>query len=184
MRLRCALTVSAAVVAVAMTTSTAQAQTPSRDRVRQLLSGYEDMPTAEQWRSLGPGTLEDLVSLYGDASVPPYVRMRTITAAAHFPSPAARTFLLAVARAPGQTDLYVREAVLALGRAFGERAIDDIRPFARSRHAVVREGAAKALGHIGTPAAVEVLRRRLTVEGAEHVRTAIRRAITGAEARR
>jgi len=142
-----------------------------------MLSGYEQVPTAAQWRALGPETLRVLVDLYNDRDAPPYVRLRAVTAASSFPSRAARTFLLAVARLPGQSDLFTREAILSLGRAFGARAIDDVAPFLSSPEPVVREGAALCLGRIGTPAAVEALRRRLTVEGHDNVRRTIARSI-------
>jgi HEAT repeat protein len=155
----------------------ASATPPSKERVRMMLSGFEDVPSAAHFRALGPETLPVLIELYRDRSQPPFVRLRSVHAVGHFPTPATRTFLLAVARAPGQSDLFIREAVLALGRAFGERALSDVRPFLESPEPVVREGAALAIGRVGSPAALELLRRRLVTEGAEHVRETIQRQI-------
>ncbi len=155
----------------------ASANPPARAQVRELLSGFEETPGAETWGALGPETLGVLVDLYADAREAPYVRLRAVHAAGFYPSPAARTFLLAVARAPGQSDLFVRQAVLTLARAFGPAAVDDVRPFLASEHPVVREAAATGLGRIGTPEAREALRRRLVVEGAAPVRETIERAL-------
>jgi len=113
-----------------------------------MLSGYEHVPSASEWRALGPEALGVLVRLYNDTHERPYVRLRAVGAAGHFPSPAAHTFLLAVARAPRQSDLFVREALLALGRAFGRGAAREIRPFLGSPEPVVRDAAAVALDRI------------------------------------
>jgi HEAT repeat protein len=158
------LRITGLALAVGLLAAPASAQEPTRPQVRQLLSGYEQGPSAEQWRALGPGTLAVLVALYDDPAEPPYVRLRAVGAAAHYPGPAARTFLLAVARAPDQGDLFVREAVLALGRAFGAEALADVRPFLDSRHPVVREAAGRALGAMATPEAAAALRSRITRE--------------------
>ena len=161
-------------VAVAQPTSPA----PRRARVRAMLSGYEWVPGAEQWRALGPGTAGMLIALYDDASEPPYVRLRAVAAVAHFPSAATRTFLGAVSRAPGQSDLFVREALLALATAFGDRARGDIAAFMADPRPVVRQGAAIGLGRVGTAAAREILRRRSLVEGDIAVRETLRRALS------
>lgn len=155
----------------------AAANPPGKAQVRQLLSGYEAMPAAESWRALGPETVAVLVSLYDDPSEPAYVRLRAVRAVSFYPVPATRTFLLAVTRVPGQGDLFVREAVLGLARAFGDRAVDDVKAFLNNPEPTVREGAAMGLGRIGTERARDALRRRLAIEGAEHVRGTIERAL-------
>lgn len=155
----------------------AAADPPGKAQVRQLLSGFEAMPAAESWRALGPETLAVLVSLYDDPSEPAYVRLRAVRAVSFYPVAATRTFLLAVTRVPGQGDLFVREAVLSLARAFGRRAVDDVRSFLSSPEPTVREAAAMGLGRIGTERARDALRRRLAIEGAEHVRRTIQRAL-------
>jgi len=164
-------------LAVVSLTGTAFAAPPSKAELAQLLSGYEDVPPASAWRDWGPETLGVLVELYQDGEQQPFVRMRAVSAAAHYPSAAARTFLLAVARAPGQSDLFVREAVVSLGRAFGPRAVDDVRPFLRHREPVVREGAVVALAEIRTPEALSALRTRLPDERTRHVAERIRRGL-------
>lgn len=158
----------------------AGAQAPTAQQVRELLSGYEYVPSGEDLRALGPDTLRVLIELYAAPDAPPWVRLRAIAAVGHYPEPATRTFLLAVARAEGQSDLLVREAVLALGRAFGEHAIADVRPFLSHREPVVREAAGMALGRIATPRAVDLLRARIVAERDPGVRRALDRSLTHA----
>jgi HEAT repeat protein len=156
--------------------SSAQAG-PSRAQVRAMLSGVEDVPTDEAWRRLGEGALGVLIELYADPDEAPYVRLRAVGASGAFARPAARTFLLAVARAEGQADLFVREAVLSLGRAFGASALDELTPFLAHREPVVREATARALGRVGGPRAAGALRARLQVEREAVVREALQRAL-------
>jgi HEAT repeat protein len=174
---RAPLFFAAVVAASALGPATVSANPPTKAQVRAMLSGFEDVPTAAHFRALGPGALPVLIALYDDAREPGYVRMRAVAATAHFPTPATRTFLRAVARAPRQNDLFVREAVVALGRAFGERAIGDVTPFLESRHVTVREAAARTLGRIGTPRALDALRRRSLVEPDVHVRDVLAREL-------
>lgn len=172
-----AVAAALAAAALVLQAQPAAAEAPSKDQVRQLLSGYESVPTADRWRALGSETLAVLVTLYNDTSQPPYVRLRAVGAAAHYPVPAARTFLLAVAKAPHQKDLFVREAVLALGRAFGAKSVDDITPFLERRETVVREAAARSLARIDAPAARAALRAHLPGERQRQVRQVIERAL-------
>jgi HEAT repeat protein len=150
---------------------------PSRERVVQMLSGIEDVPTDEAWRRLGDGAIPVLVDLYADRSAPPYVRLRAVGAVGAFPRPATRTFLLAVANAEGQSDLFVREAVNSLARAFGRNAIRDLAPFLSHAEPVVREATARALGRIGGADAQRLLRARLGTERDAVVREAIELAV-------
>lgn len=174
---RATVVVVTLVASALLCTSTASADPPSKDEVRRMLSSFEGGPGAEQWRALGTDTVGVLVELYADGSERPWVRLRAVRAASHFPVTATRTFLLAVAETPRQSDLFVREAVLGLGRAFGDRALDDIRPYLDDRRPVVREAAATSLGLVATAAAREALRRRLAVEGSDSVRDSIERAL-------
>ncbi len=153
------------------------ADPPSLNRVRQMLSAYEEVPPATAWRALGPRTLEVLIALYNDPSEPAYVRLRSVAVAAHYPTPACRTFLRAVAQAPGQSDLFVRNAVLALGQAFGPAAVADIEPYLGHLEPVVREASIRALRRIGTPDALRAIRRRAALERDAVVRETLERAL-------
>ncbi len=150
---------------------------PSVERVRQMLSAYEQVPPPAAWQALGPRTLGVLVALYNDPREPTYVRLRSVAVAAHYPSEACRTFLRAVAQAPGQRDLFVRTALLALGRAFGPQALVDIEPFLEHPEPVVREASVRALSRIGTPQALRSLRARMDVERDAVVRATLERLL-------
>ena len=167
--MRVAILLLAAVLSLPVLAS-AQAR-PSRAQVRQLLSGVEHVPSEHDWRRIGDGALPILIALYQDVDEPAYVRLRAIGATAAFPRPAVRTFLLAVATLEGQGDLYVREAISALGRAFGRDAIDAVAPFLDHPEPIVREGAALTLARVG--GADDLLRARLRREGDAVVRQAI-----------
>lgn len=148
------------------------APTPA-DHLAQLLSGYEDMPSDAQLRAMGPETVATLAALYNDSSRPGYVRLRTIAAAGAFHTEAARTFLRAVLTLPGQSDLYIRQGLLSLGRAFGDEAIEEIRPYLTRPEVLVREGAVISLSRIGSTRALDALRARVALEGDVNVRERI-----------
>ena len=150
---------------------------PSRERVREMLSGIEHTPSDADWRRVGDGALPVLIELSQDTREPPYVRLRAVGATGAFPRAAVRTFLLAVARAPGQSDLLVREAVVTLARAFGPAAVDDLAPFLAHDEVVVRDAAVRALGRIGTPEALAARRARLPRERDPVVRERIDAAL-------
>lgn len=138
-----------------------------------MLSGVDTAPSDETWQRLGPNTLLTLIALYDDSSTPLFVRMRAVSAAAHYPIPATKTFLEAVARAPGQHDLIVRRAIVALGEAFGEEALASVRPFLAHPEPSVREGAVRTISAMETPAARAALQARARVETDPTVRSAL-----------
>lgn len=180
-RLCYALAVRAAAVLIAfvvLAPALASAQAaPSRDRVREMLSGIEDTPSDADWQRLGDGVLPILMELYNQPGEPPYVRLRAMGATGAFPRAAVRTFLLAVTRVDGQSDLFVREAVVTLARGFGSAAVADLVPFLGHDEGVVREAAAQSLGRVGGTTATRALRGRLRVERDGAVRRAIERAL-------
>jgi len=139
--------------AIGLLPGTAGAEPPPRGTVLAMLSTIERGPEADAWRRLGPETVGVLVDVYQDPSVPRILRRRAVEAAAHFPGPATKTFLLAVAQAPGQHDLVLRTALLALGRAFGAGVVPELAEFLGHRDRDVREGAIMALAQVNTPPA-------------------------------
>ncbi|MBN4049423.1 HEAT repeat domain-containing protein [bacterium AH-315-N03] len=150
---------------------------PTRDRVREMLSGIEHTPSDADWRRIGDSVIPVLMGLYNDTSQPPYVRLRAMGATGAFPRAAVRTFLLAVTRIDGQSDLFIREAVVTLARGFGSAAVADLVPFLAHDEDVVREATAQSLGRVGGGAAMRALRVRLRVERDGTVRRAIERAL-------
>jgi len=155
----------------------AMADPPPRETVVAMLSTIEEGPGADAWRRLGPETLGVLVDLYGDGAQPRFVRRRAVAAAAYFPGPAAKTFLLAVARAPGQHDLTARTAILALGRAFGHRVVPELAGFLSHADPDVREGAVIALVRVNTPRARAALDAHRTAEDRGYIAERIDRCL-------
>ena len=171
--MRLVLVLVVALFASVTAPNVAAAQAPSKEQVRAMLSGVDTAPSAEAWRRLGPETLLTLIALYDDPSTPFFVRMRAVSAAAHYPTPATKTFLEAVARAPGQRDLIVRRAIVALGEAFGADALSSVRPYLAHPEPSVREGAARTIAAMDTPAARAALEARANVETDPTVRAAL-----------
>jgi HEAT repeat protein len=163
-------------VATLVPSSVAAAQPPEQ-RVRALLSAYEQLPGAAQWRALGPDTLAVLISLHDDPREPTYVRLRALAAAGHFPVPRARAFLLRVARAPEQDELFVREALLALQRAFKDDAVEEVSEFLRHERPLVRRAAATGIGRMDRAIAEPRLRRHLDREHDRVVRRVVQRVL-------
>lgn len=153
------------------------AQTPSEDRVRSLLLGYEHVPEAHVFRRLGPGTVEVLMALYEDETEAGFVRLRAVGAVAAFPSERTRRFLLRVARRGEGNVLFPRQAVLSLERAFGARCVPDVAPFLRHHEPLVRRAAARALGRTRTPPARKHLQEQLSREHDPQVRRRILKAL-------
>ncbi|MEO0326177.1 MAG: HEAT repeat domain-containing protein [Myxococcota bacterium] len=170
------LVASLAFVMLAGSPRLVAAQGPAPEVVRAMLSGYESVPSLAEWRRLGPETLRVLVALYEAPDTAPYVRLRAVAATAAFPTTATRTFLLRVASG-ASSDLIAREAVLTLGRAFGDGARGELAPFLSHRLPLIREAAARALGRIGTPGCRALLEVRLETEGHPAVRAAVTRAL-------
>ncbi len=166
-----------ALASVLLVAASASAEPPSVDQVRNMLSAFEDGPSAETWRALGPETLVVLEQLYDDEGQQPFVRLRAIQAAGHYPTEDSRAFLKRVATREGQLDLHVRAAIRTMARAFGDSALADIRPFLTHRATAVREGAVLALGTIATPRARTLLRARLNVERNETVKATLQRTL-------
>jgi hypothetical protein len=178
-----ALAVVAALTTVCALPGAASAQpqaSVTRERVRGMLSGIEDVPTDADWRRLGEQVLPVLMDLYADVQEAPFVRLRALGATAAFPRPSTRAFLLGVARVDGQSDLVIREALLALARGFGRDAGRDLAGYLGHAEPVVREAAAIALGRVGGAEAQRHLSQRLPVERDVAVREAIERGLTNA----
>jgi hypothetical protein len=146
-------------------------------RLAQVLSGYERIPGEAYWRARGPQTVAALQALFDDERQPRFVRLRAVRAVSFYRTPRARSFLLAVARGPGQRDLFIREALLGLGRAFGEQVAGEIEPFLDHDLPLVRRTAAETLGAIEARAWRSKLERRLQKERDPGVRDALERLL-------
>lgn len=127
-----------------------------------LLSGFEGAPGLDEWRAIGPSAVPLLRGVASDASLPGFVRLRAVQALAAFPTAEVRTELRRVLRGP--EPLMARAAGLALARAFGAAAEDDVAWLLGHADEAVREGAIEALARIGTAGARARLSQRLARE--------------------
>ena len=164
-------------LALSAVTAPASADAPSIDTVRAMLSSFEQGPGRLQWRALGADTVAVLEALYDNGNEAGFVRMRAVAASAHFPIPATRRFLLRVASAEGQSDLFIRQAVTGLGQAFGDDALEDLRPYLAHQQYVVRDAAVRALGAMRAPLARQLLEARALVESEDAVRRSLAEAL-------
>lgn len=165
----------ASALAVGVAGPASAQSTPSRETVRELLSGIEDGPAAAEWDALGPGAVAVLAAIHDDGAELPFVRLRTLWAARFYPTPEARAFLgRALEREEG---LALRTALESLAHAFGAAEVSRISPFLSHDDVVVREGAIRALDAIHVAAATEALRARMALEPDASLRALLRAAI-------
>ncbi len=174
---RCFVAFFVAMLCISPLQASAQQNDPGLERVRTLLSTVDTPPSPTMWRAMGPSTLNHLEALYRDATQPGFVRLRAVATASFYPTEGSRRFLLSVAHDAGQGDLFIRQAVISLERAFGQTVTAEIVPFLQSEHDSVREACAAALGRIGSENALAALRARLPRERNEGVRRTIQNAL-------
>lgn len=142
---------------------------PTPEAVRAMLSGYEASPSREAIVQLGPEVVPILRALHEDENELTFVRLRALAALRHFPTESNRRYLAAVA-ARENAPLFVREALLSLGRGFGRRAIEDVRPFLTRDEVAVREAAIRSLGAMRDARALALLERHREREGNQRLR--------------
>ena len=150
-----------------------ESQPALRGKLIELLSGYEDPPTATALRALGAGVDSELMAIALDSSIPMARRASATWSLGYFPSPATRSFLDdRVQDAAGDSQLR-RAATWALCNGWGDAALEAIGPALRSSDDQLRNQAVRAVARVGSPAARALLESRLAVESSAMVRDAI-----------
>lgn len=147
--------------------------------VAALLSGFEAAPSDETWRAFGPSVVPLLRSVVADGTLPSLVRVRAVQALGAFATSEVRTELRRLLRSP--QPLMAREAGLALQRAFGAAAEDDVASLLAHADPAVREGAIEALARIGSAGARARLEQHAARERDEALRARIARALEGGD---
>ncbi|MBI3185838.1 MAG: HEAT repeat domain-containing protein [Myxococcales bacterium] len=150
-------------------------------RVLALISGYERVPTEEEFKELGPGALAVLDELYADASQLPTTRTRAVASMALVDNPEAEKRLQDLVADPKVDVQYRSTAVAALAHRAGEKALSTLAPLLESEEPRMRDAAARALGRIGTAEARKTLEERLGKEQDAAVREAIQQSLTKME---
>ncbi|MCC7536550.1 MAG: HEAT repeat domain-containing protein [Deltaproteobacteria bacterium] len=162
-----------ALVLLVSSFAAAQTTVPTRDELVRMLSTFESSPSSARWRAMGDRMVSPLVEIYGDRSLPPYVRLRALVAVGAFHTRAARATLVAAATSPHTPEMHAREAVLALGRTFGAEALDELAARLDDTRPLVREAAARALSRIRVARARTIVRERLRSEVDPVIRDAL-----------
>lgn len=117
-------------------------------RVEQALRAIDSTVPAAFWERLGAQGLAALALILDDGARPVGLRRRAVSAVGHYRSPTARDLLTALARSRGEDEIVSRYAVVALGRAFGLTALDEVLASLVDERALVREGAVLSLGRL------------------------------------
>jgi HEAT repeat protein len=159
----------------------AKSQGDLKAKVEALLSGYERIPTDEDWKRLGPDALGVLEQLYNDPAQLPSTRTRAVASMAQVDNPAAVDSLKAIVADAKVDAQYRSTAVLALGYRTGEQALPQLEPLLDDKSPQMRDAAARAIGKVGTPDARKSLEERLGKEQDPAVREAIQQSLTKME---
>jgi HEAT repeat protein len=142
-------------------------------RVVELLSAYEDPPSAAEWRALGEGAGAELFTVAQDTTLSPTRRAGAVYALGFFPSEARRTWLATLAGSADGDAMLRRKACYALANGWAEGALPELSAALASPDVQLRAAAARAIGRIAAPAARTALERRLGTETDAMVRGAI-----------
>lgn len=145
------------------------------ERVRALLSGYEHVPSEQDWQKLGDPA-DVAAALMAIATEP---NARTMTAAratsslGFFPRPEVATFLVGRMADERLAATLRGKAAIAAGMAFGDERADEIAALLSSPDATLREDAVRAFRHLMSPAAERFLEGRMAAEPMAHIRDAM-----------
>lgn len=152
---------------------------PLRASVLDLLSGYEDTPTASELQGLGAGVDATLMVLVNDGTVSRTTRASAAWSLGFFPSDTTRAFLVGVVGDLTADSHVRRSATWALCNGWGDAALDLVKPALTSTDVQLRNQAVRAVGKVGTSAARDVLQAQLATESSAMVRDAITTSLAG-----
>jgi len=156
----------------------APAESDVERRVRELLSGYEHVPTAEDWARAG--TPEEvsaaLVRIAGNAGGQTLTAARATSSLAHFPRPEVAAFLEQRLADPKAHVSLRGKAAIALAAGFGDDKAGVIAGLFASPDEALREDAIRAFRLLVSPAAERFLDARAKVEPSERLRTVMSEA--------
>lgn len=148
-----------------------------RAKVETLLSGYEYVPTNEDWKRVGPGALDVLVQIANDPAQLPTRRTRAVASMAQVENPKATDTLLTLANDSKVEVRYRSTAVEALGAKLGDAALPKVSPLLNAKDAELREASARAIARMNTADARKTLESRLEKEQDPAVRDALQRGL-------
>jgi len=169
----------------ALTVTSAEARTRPRPERRAslqwVLAAHDTQLRKDVLDALGPDTAELLIDIANTPRETPRVRVRALAGLAFYPSEGTFGFLSSLLHERnliGNADglQMRRQAIRALGVAFGDRAIDDLVGLRTDSEPGIRQAVAAGLGDAGARA-LPVLELWLTTEHDLVVRDAVDRAV-------
>lgn len=172
----CVMGLSFASVATAQEGGDGQQSTVA-SRVEALLGGIEYVPTADDWKKIGPEAADELRKIANDPSEAPSVRSRAISSLSHFPSAVNKDFLGKMLADKAQSSLLRRKALRSLSAGYGAESMELVGPYLKVEDKRLRESAIKALGSMKTVEAKTVLQERLSLEKAAYLKEMIQKSL-------
>ena len=148
----------------------ARGEEPStKDRVLELLKGYEYEPGKSDWDEIGPEAASVLMDIASDSGQIKIVRARALLALGFFPQDKVRIFIVDLLSLDEQDEMLVRKGLYALASGFGKDSLGDFALFMGHANDDVREAAARAVGKIVSWKSLKLLKKRVKVEKNERV---------------
>lgn len=151
-----------------------------KDGVREVLSGYHDVPGAGYWARMEPESAKAvLMELSSDTAEMVHIRTRATLALVHFPDSRVEQHLLA---AIGRDDReYVRAAaVTAYSRVAGEAALGELEKALVDKDSLVKRAAIKSLGRLGGERSRGILEKSLETESNPATRDLLKKSLAKA----
>jgi hypothetical protein len=154
-----------------------------RKQIIEAMSGYEHIVSKQELERMGTAAqlTPALIDIYNDPSVHLAVRTNALASLRFFPSTEARAAMEKVLMSTETSDVVRRSAIRAYGSGFGDASVPMVAKFLSHPELHTRNIAARTLGDLHTPEAMEALRKRLPQEGEPMVRKTIE---TGLASRR
>lgn len=142
------------------------------ERVRALLSGYEHVPSAEDWKKVGEpaDVAAALMAIAAEPNAKTMTAARATSSLGFFPRPEVSAFLVSRMADEKLAPTLRGKAAIAVGLAFGDERADEIAALLSSPDAGLREDAVRAFRHLMSPAAERFLEGRVAQEPMAHIR--------------
>lgn len=148
-----------------------------RTQVLDLLTGYEDAPTAADLQKLGDGVDATLLAIASDSSVSRSRRASATWSLGFFPTDATKAFLTSLVNDTAADSQLRRSATWALCNGWGDAALELVKPALDASDSQLRNQAVRAVAKVATPAARSVLEARLSTESSAMVRDTLTQSL-------
>jgi hypothetical protein len=142
------------------------ASAETRQKLIELMSGIEHMPSKEEFLRIAPENqvVAVLSSVLTDGKAKMMHRTQAVAGLRFFPTPESRATFEALLTDTTTSELLLRPGVKAYATAFGNDAVPVASKLLAHTDRNTRESAVRALAEVGTPAARKAVEARLPVE--------------------